>query len=176
MIEDNGCTSPICIGNCTGWACMNAFNSLRMQPMSLKPGQQSPLRWQETLHEQRYGVLINSTSHDPRPDVSLQHWWMPTSAHVLASVKDAKIQDTVDQGFHWQTKPTVTQLLLGQATSIQQSSYTWQSSPHEQKPSAAWQFPPLGQQLVEYPILAQVPNRDTGSWFINYWLHATLLA
>ena len=52
---------------------------------------------------------------------------------------------------------------IGQATSEQQSLNAWQSSPQLQPPSVAWQFAPLGQQIVEYPILAQVPWFRSGA-------------
>ena len=50
-------------------------------------GQQSPLKWQDMLQEQRL-VAPRWISQYPKPVGSLQHDVMPTSLHVLGSIKD----------------------------------------------------------------------------------------
>ena len=73
------CVSPIIIYLQELALCVN---NLRIQPMASASGQQSPLRWQEALHEQRSAVPI-LISHSPLPDISLQHDEKPASLQIL---------------------------------------------------------------------------------------------
>ena len=53
------------------------MHNLRIQSMASASGQQSPLKWQEALHEQRLVVpllkMLITASHSPLPEISLQH-------------------------------------------------------------------------------------------------------
>jgi hypothetical protein len=68
---------------------ISIIGHIQTQPISSASGQQSFLRWQEALHEQRSLVALlapKMTSHNPVPVTSLQHEVKPISRQVLGSV------------------------------------------------------------------------------------------